>query len=729
MKNIFNFKLYKETFEQLKVVGSIFTVILSIIAILIPVSKFLEYKSGLENGYYSESSKIILYSGDVGSYLMIAFILAAPIITLIAFNFLTRRNSSDFYHSIPHKRGSLFTSIFAAISSWLLIVIIIPTIIMNIFFAIYSAHIAISIFELYIIALNIFIASMLCSVSIAFACTLTGTILTNVVVSGLIIFLPRILIALFSSMIVSAIPFLLELDVLFIFRNDINLITATFGNTKLLSTMGIHTFYSLLLTVIYFAITLLLFNKRKSEAAGNGAVNKVLQTVFRLCIGFVTTIPLIAIIFDLLTVNDSSPNTYSLILIFVIEILIAIIAMFLYELLSTRKVKQAIKSILTSPILVIVDGAFIVILLFIFNVSLNYTPTASDITAFSLSTSETYYYEDETSYFDEKLKSTDFKNPELIELLTTTLTSNVNEFKNNYTYDMFWFRSSVCITFKEGSKETTRILYMSDTDYNKYNTLLTSMTEYDKILTDLPDLEKSTSVISSRYLNNSQAKKIYAELQKAIASNPEPFINSFNEDTYYQTTITLETILNGKKCTAELPVLPQYQDLYKTYCEYIAENTEKDKAKVLDFLTNPDKYVYEYDELYYTFTALDNQESNTTYYNVSFSNILDYYIAVNDPKNYSAAQIEQYKNELFVPSKECLEEFKTIASLINNVSDGEEKQFIILNISASKNYSDGQGCDYSLGFYIPKDYDLSVLDSFVSDYVDKYYDGEDDIWE
>lgn len=95
-------------------------VILELEAILIPLGQYIAILQRLE---YSPSA---VYNMGVVNFLqmhpllVLTFTVFAPVMMLYLFSFLNKRNSSDFYHSLPNTRLSLFFSFFAAVMTWVI---------------------------------------------------------------------------------------------------------------------------------------------------------------------------------------------------------------------------------------------------------------------------------------------------------------------------------------------------------------------------------------------------------------------------------------------------------------------------------------------------------------------------------------------------------------------------------------------------------------------------------
>lgn len=108
--------LFKESFRQLKIVGILGCIIYALIGIMVPIGANISVRSVTNN--YSVAATQAVYVFDV-KYMMIVSaaiaVIIVPIMMLVAFNFLNKRNSCDFYHAIPVKRLPAFVGIIMAV--------------------------------------------------------------------------------------------------------------------------------------------------------------------------------------------------------------------------------------------------------------------------------------------------------------------------------------------------------------------------------------------------------------------------------------------------------------------------------------------------------------------------------------------------------------------------------------------------------------------------------------
>ena len=107
-KKFFNSHLFKEGFKQLKLFGIISLIIYMLSVILIFINEV--------------DGRRIVDIYDCNPLVLLSFTVLAPLFTLFLFSFITSRNSSDFYHSIPYTRTCIFVSFFASIAAWIALI-------------------------------------------------------------------------------------------------------------------------------------------------------------------------------------------------------------------------------------------------------------------------------------------------------------------------------------------------------------------------------------------------------------------------------------------------------------------------------------------------------------------------------------------------------------------------------------------------------------------------------
>ena len=208
-KKNFDAGLYREGLRQLRVLGITMLAIFVLASVLVPLSDAVSLSA------YPEWSPS--YTVHYSSYLsqnpliLLSFPVAAPLLTLALFGFLNKRNACDLYHAIPQTRNALFFSFFAAIVTWLVILIAVPALVSEAVCLLFPKYLEIYPLSALQICTQALIASIGVAAAVLLAMSMTGTIFTNLVVALLIIFLPRVLIYVVSSSQDSALPYVASL--------------------------------------------------------------------------------------------------------------------------------------------------------------------------------------------------------------------------------------------------------------------------------------------------------------------------------------------------------------------------------------------------------------------------------------------------------------------------------------------------------------------------------------
>ena len=197
-KKIFDFNLFKEGFRQLKVLGFISLIIYIIEAILVAMNEF---------DFSGIRAISLTYMHPIAYF---TFAVLAPLFTLYLFGFLNSRTASDFYHSLPHTRTCIITSFTASIVSWIFIILALSSALAIGIHACFPNKYNVAYREIFMLLTGIFIASLLVISATVLACCITGTLLTNIAVTGIILFFPCFMTEMFKESIMAKCGFLLS---------------------------------------------------------------------------------------------------------------------------------------------------------------------------------------------------------------------------------------------------------------------------------------------------------------------------------------------------------------------------------------------------------------------------------------------------------------------------------------------------------------------------------------
>ncbi len=273
----------------------------------------------------------------------------APIVALILSEILMKdfrtRNGSDFYHALPVSKRITLLSAVVAVLCWTFVYMIIPVLIqaLLIFILSYRPMDWSIVFEAYtfgtIVSFYLISAAWLGHV-------LTGTRMSQVVISVMIIAGPRTLLYVIGMIIETTMPYMFLDRYDFLFRPQKYNFALNFfiRNGRTVTSV----IYTILLSLIYLGLALWLVRKKPSEVAGRPTWTSKMETLVRVLLAFALSLP--AIIGCLLlyfsnsgygSFTETSKMEYMMLIILFYSL--AVIVYFLYEIVQTKKVKNSFK--------------------------------------------------------------------------------------------------------------------------------------------------------------------------------------------------------------------------------------------------------------------------------------------------------------------------------------------------------------------------------------------------
>lgn len=420
-----NKDLYRDGLRQLRMVGIMGMVVFCLAAILTGVGYYImspvNYDIPSVNGVVAEriieETGISLY--QCNWVLFLSFPILTPILTMMMFNFLNHRNASDFYHSIPDTRGTLYLSYCAAVMTWVLSIIGVSSLLAVGMISMIPGYFVI--WSTVPKALFMMIAScVLVMGGMMIAKGLTGTLMSNLAVSLMLLFLPRVFITVTTWILSDTLNFVAWNYSPSLLNPRYNLVAGlvfcVFTGINPLDywSSGV---YTLVLGLIYLAVGYVVFTRRKSESAGNAAISRRLQSIFRLALSLtVCLIPIYLIVYN--QANRYNWNSEEVFLIIVVYV-IAVLAYFIYELVTTGKLKR-FGSLCKG--LVVLAGLNVLVFGAIWGVYysvVSYQPDAEDIDYVTI-------VGDEDDYFQNQLNRMKIDNDEVAKIVAVALKRTIS---------------------------------------------------------------------------------------------------------------------------------------------------------------------------------------------------------------------------------------------------------------------------------------------------------------
>lgn len=617
---IFNKNLYMDGLKQLKTVGIIFSLLSIFISLIYPVVIFF---NKLNSSQYSQSETMSApYIGFSAPSLYIVMFLGSIIFVMSAFSFLNKRNASDFYHSLPNTRFSTLFSLTCSVLTWLYSIIISTVLIVWLAFTVlglpFNALHVPYLLTMFIVGTTLVVSATLLATSI------TGTGLSTFAVTAIILYVPRIIMSVFTVTLLLTTNSVPANSLNLFFNQSINIpygfslglfMSQVAGGTDPIIQMysSISTYvYSLILAVAYFALAAFLFYKRKSETAEKSAPNKILQHIYRLGV----TLPVLLIISMIVGANNTNLGSDIMYLMstFITIVIIAFIINCTYELITTKRFMNVLKSI---PLFLVAVG-------FVFGLGYISKVTTNTIASKEISAENLEYIkilgtkaDQRSSNYINTYSQVNIANIKLTDLETLkkiSSTYNTSISQHSYGY-------AIPMEIKEkGSLPYSRILLIDYTDNEDILSDLMKNSDFQQALRKLPD---DNEIISMRLGDETLTKQQQDELWKIYkdeinAISTEDYINmGINSSSSTTNTIAYfrPNIKSGiSNYTVNYPIsslVPKTAKAYVDFCNESAAGTTGILAKI-------DKYKSIYDDapanngLGITFLVIPSENKNGT---------------------------------------------------------------------------------------------------------------------
>ena len=565
-KKIFSIKLFINNFLQLKVMGILGTVLITLFSVLSIVSqgiRMIEYsKEGISvNGSMSGGVSTTYLGAGTLWPLVLTFVFVTPVLMLMAFSYNNKRNSSDFYNSLPYTRLNMYLTKLSAVFTWQVIVYVCAVVGIVFSIAVYKKYFVYSVSTITWIIIGTFICNLLCGAVIALACSLTGSLMSNICLTGIILFIPAILRVMITGGISALFDYVSNIQVVPVIGVERNMISALIVGgsmngiqyNEILLNKG-YMVYSLVLAIVYAAIGYLCFVRRKSEVAGKAALGNKIHVIIRTIIGFIC----MAVGFLLLLIERD-------IISMIIFVSLAVAAMIIYELIAGDRSRLGFKTGISSVIALAATGIFTGLLWSGSVVMKAYKPETSKI-KYAVVESSTYYRDYSGSfadYYNTKTAQYRIKDSDIIDVLV----NGYNHCKDKTYVELSQNRKNVYtinVYFKDGIIGTRRSIALVEDDYKNLMLKLGADEEYQKIYLELPEYNNVTLTFNNNVnLSDSDKQNIYNCLQSEIKKvGYNQYIKSFDQTGVYD-TVSIRFVENGNNYYIRIP-----------FSEYLPETTE-----------------------------------------------------------------------------------------------------------------------------------------------------------
>lgn len=593
-KTLFSKGIYKETLRRLRVVGFIalaFLLVFQLAPIIIQLVDYITYLEDPTNYYGDGISSLPKYTPETVNFSMVTMtmpvtaVMIAPIMVLIAFSVFNKRASSDFYHSLPYTRPCVFVSMTAAVYTWVISISVLCSLVgyvgmaslPKLFTVVYDGA-----FDLILT----YVAQAIMTVgACALGMALTGNLLSNVCVTGLILFLPRFIITVMTSWISSTAGFLaIDASGTSFLSMNINVLVSSFVGSLFYGTVDFSNnlpadIYSICLGLVYTALALFTFVKRKSETATQPAPDRITQHIIRILLSMVIGIFAVMLLLEAEIAGA------------IIVSLVTVALYFSYELITTKKWKNCVRALPGLGVLAALCIICGVVMVSVPKVASGYTPDADDVDSVRIVSNGANFYRDQ--WFGLEAQNLDLEGEEIVKLACTTLKENIELYKkhgNMFTaymgedmkgdYELY----NLTVAFKKGLSTKYRTLYMLGERYTELINALNTNEEYTEACKKLPKAAIDSVTFgywqAEEKMSIEYKKDILECLQEEVNALPfeEWYVIATNGYTYGEEFAVDYTTQSFNNTYVRIPVS---SDLFPKTFEMIANTKHIDKNTVL----------------------------------------------------------------------------------------------------------------------------------------------------
>ncbi len=412
-KRFINNGIFAAALLRIKTQGIIAAIISCVFMLLSFVGKYISIT--MSNDIYNAVS-----ASEVLGALPVIITVSAFIMTLVEFSYLNRRSSCDFFHAIPEKRRTVFFSQTLGVFTVCAAVCLITGAVCGVVGAALISVMKISVTEVLVYTLGCVVIAFYVCCATALAMSITGTVFSNIVVTGIIVFFPRLIVSYFTGSLTLALTSTsFAGNTIYDTFKCLNMASGFIIEPALLKNVWAF-IYTAAVGIGYAFLGAFLYKKRRSETAGVSAPSRLMQSVYRILLGIMLFFLVTALMFvyEYWICGKGHVFEAGEILVFLWAYVVCAILYFLFELISTKKWKNVLKSLPGLGIIAVLCVGMYFSLTGIYNAEMNYAPKAEEIKSVSFIEDDSYYYGmelgDYLSYKSEPEEITDEKVKEAV---------------------------------------------------------------------------------------------------------------------------------------------------------------------------------------------------------------------------------------------------------------------------------------------------------------------------
>ena len=191
-KPLWNGRLYREGLRQSRTIGLATIIILTLVGLLGPMVIALTIRSNMSSEELALLQPQTMNLARLFPCLPAVMYIAVPAILFYLFRFLNKRSGSDFYHSLPQTRLCVMNSFFLSAMTWIVLAVVLSVGgVIGLSWGL-SRYIQLNLASVTPMLLNTLAGCLLGAGAVMIAISLTGTAFSGLLMTAMIVFLPRL---------------------------------------------------------------------------------------------------------------------------------------------------------------------------------------------------------------------------------------------------------------------------------------------------------------------------------------------------------------------------------------------------------------------------------------------------------------------------------------------------------------------------------------------------------
>ena len=578
MKNIFSSKLYLQGLRKVRTLGVAMAIVMIALNAWIPLTHINKTQQ-IINGTISVKT---VEAGQFAPFGLL-FLIFVPLLVYNMFSYLNERKASDFFHALPQKRICIYISFMSAILTWITSVLLLSTMINSVLWSAAKYYTATA-DVIVLTTLGFFILALVMAGFMALAMMLTGTAVANC----LVFFLFSLFIRAFGMFFLYGLDYITSMfnpmhSWLRIFEWEFFLPLGIFvevadsGSTNAVFSNAGMLIYWFVVAILLWVAAGIAYCLRKSESATKSAPNKIMQNIYRIGVTF----PFMMLGAFLYITDDG-------LYLFLLCMLVAFLVWVIFELLTTKKVKNVLRSLPLFLIPVLMTVGFFASLYGTRDFIKNNTPDRDQIIGAKIDVSAT----GKQNFINTVLAVTETNSTETLNLVYQAIQDT--KICENMTYQErrdqgYIYRDTVIVRLRSGRK----IAYNLVTKIDLYTAFCEAVNVREKIILGLFSDENLYGIYGMD-LEQPYYEEIWNALKKDFQALSDEQKDQYLSDIAYYTSgfaIYIENTYQGMKFTQVYNIDPVYTPNAMNWLMQYYEKNEADTLNTLLSLKKaPDLY-------------------------------------------------------------------------------------------------------------------------------------------